>query len=243
MTELIRSETRLFLREPMGVFFALAFPGLLIGILGAVPGFRKAAPELGGLRVVDVYVPIALVLALAMLALQFTPSVLANYRDKGILRRLATTPVPPAALLGAQLVTSLGLALMSGVLIFGVGGIAFGVPLPRQLAGFLLAFVLSAGALFAVGLFVAALAPSGKAANAIGTLLFFPVMFFAGLWVPREVLPGVLRRIGDFTPLGAGEHALHDAATGAWPHGGQLAVLAGYVVVFGLAAARLFRWE
>jgi ABC-2 type transport system permease protein len=243
MTNLIRAETRLFLREPMSAFFTLAFPGLLVGILGSIPDFRKPSADLGNVRVIDLYVPIALVLALAMLALQVTPSVLANYRDKGILRRLATTPVPPAALLGAQLVTSLGLALVSGVLIFGVGGIAFGVPLPRQLAGFLVAFVLAAGALFAVGLFVAALAPSGKAANAIGTLLFFPVMFFAGLWVPREVLPGVLRRIGDLTPLGAGEHALHDAATGAWPHLPQLAVLAGYVVVFGLAAARLFRWE
>jgi ABC-2 type transport system permease protein len=109
--------------------------------------------------------------------------------------------------------------------------------------GFLVAFLFSAGALFAIGLFIAAVAKNGKAGNAIGTLLFFPVMFFAGLWTPREVMPAVLRRIGDFTPLGAGEHALFDAATGSWPHVGQLAVLAGYVVVFGLAAAKLFRWE
>jgi ABC-2 type transport system permease protein len=243
MTKLILSETRLFLREPMGVFFALAFPCLLIGILGSVPGFRKPVPELGDLRVVDVYVTIALTLVLAMVALQSTPAVLASYREKGILRRLSATPVHPAMLLGAQLVLSMAVAVVSGLLIFGVGGIAFGVPLPRQFAGFLVAFVLAAAALFAIGLFVAAVAPSGKAGNAIGTLLFFPVMFFAGLWVPREVMPAVLRRIGDFTPLGAGEHALHDAATGAWPHLGQLAVLAAYVMVFGLAAAKLFRWE
>ena len=97
--------------------------------------------------------------------------------------------------------------------------------------------------MFAIGLVIAALAPSGKAGNAIGTVLFFPVMFFAGLWVPREAMPAILRRIGDFTPLGAGEQALRDATSGAWPHPGQVAVLAAYVVVCGLAAARLFRWE
>jgi ABC-2 type transport system permease protein len=105
------------------------------------------------------------------------------------------------------------------------------------------AFVLVATALFAVGLFIAAVAPTGKAGNAIGAITFFPVMFFSGLWLPREAMPAVLQRIGDYTPLGAGEHALHDAATGLWPHAGQLVVLVGYVAVFGLAAARMFRWE
>jgi ABC-2 type transport system permease protein len=243
MTALTRTELKLFLREPLVVFFALAFPALLVGILGAVPAFRRADPALGGSSVIQLYVPIAMTLVLAMSALQYTPSVLANYREKGILRRLSTTPVPPVRLLAAQLVTSLLVALASVVLILAVGRIGYAVPLPRQAVGFVLALGLTAGALLAIGLFVAAVAPSGKAGNAIGTVLFFPVMFFAGLWVPREVMPAALRRVADFTPLGAGEHALHDAAVGAWPHVPQLAVLAGYVVVFGLAAARLFRWE
>jgi ABC-2 type transport system permease protein len=243
LSSLIRTEFRLFLREPLTVFFALAFPSILVGILGSVPGFREPSKDIGGLRVVDLYATISVTLVLAMLALQFTPAVLATYREKGILRRLSTTPVHPAKLLAAQLVTSLVVALTAVALILGIGRVAFDVPLPRSALGFAAALVLAAAALFAIGLFVAALAPSGKAGNAIGTILFFPVMFFAGLWVPREAMPAALRRVGDFTPLGAGEQALHDAATGAWPHAGQVAVLAAYVVLFGLAAARLFRWE
>jgi ABC-2 type transport system permease protein len=240
---LTRAEFRLFLREPVVVFFSLAFPTVLVGILGAIPDFRKPSPEVGGLRYVDVYVPIAMTLVLAMLALQFAPAVLANYREKGILRRMSATPVGPVALLGAQLVSTLATALASVALISLLGWFAYRVPAPRQFTGYALAFVLTAAALFAIGMFVAALAPSGKAGNAIGTFLFFPTMFFSGLWLPREVMPGWLQRIGDFTPLGAGEHALHDAATGAWPHAAQLLVLVAYAVAFGLAAARLFRWE
>lgn len=241
--KLTRNELRLFLREPLVVFFSLLFPTILVVILGSIPDFREPSPDLGGATVISLYVGISLALSLAMLGLQFLPSVLASYREKGILRRVATTPVRPIVLLAAQMASSLLIAVVSGLLVIAVGRIVFGVGLPGQLPGFVLAYLLSAAGVFAVGLLIAALAPTGKAANSIGTLLFFPSMFFAGLWTPREVLPGFLQRIGDFTPLGAGERALHEAATGHWPQLLPIVVLVAYVVVFGAAAARLFRWE
>jgi ABC-2 type transport system permease protein len=241
--KLTRTEIRLFLREPLVVFFSVLFPTILVVILGSIPDFRKPNPDLGGGMIISIYVGIALALSLAMLGLQFVPQVLATYREKGILRRVATTPVRPVALLGAQLTAAILVAIVSGALVLAVGRFAFDVRLPGQFAGFVLAYLLSAAGIFAVGLLVAALAPSGKAANSIGTLLFFPSMFFAGLWTPREVMPKVLQHIGDFMPLGAGERALHEATTGHWPALLPLAVLAAYVVVFGAAAAKLFRWE
>ena len=243
MRKLIGTELKLLLREPVGLFFAVAFPSILVGILGSIPGFRGPSADLGGGRVIDVYVPIAVALVLAMAALQFTPAVLATYRERGVLRRLSVTPVHPGRLLAAQLVTSLLTVLVSATLVMTVGRVAFDVPLPANPVGFLLALVLAAAGLFGIGLLIAALVPTGKAGNAVGTILFFPTMFFAGLWTPREVMPETLRRIGDYTPLGAGEHALHDAAVGSWPQYGQVAVLVAYIVVFGVAAARLFRWE
>jgi ABC-2 type transport system permease protein len=241
--KLILNETRMFLREPVGVFFALAFPSILVVILGSVKSFRSPSADLGGLRVIDLYVTIAVTLVIAMIAVTSLPSILASYREKGVLRRLSTTPVHPAMLLVAHLVVSLAIGLISVILVMGIGRAVFDVPLPRQLGGFILALVLAAAALLAIGLFVAAVAPNAKAGNAIGVILFFPLMFFAGLWAPRESMPPMLQHIGDYTPLGAGEHALHEATMGSWPQAGTLGVLVAYLVVFGLAAARLFRWE
>jgi ABC-2 type transport system permease protein len=241
--KLTRTELSLLLREPVAAFFALLFPTLLVVILGNVKGFREPQAELGGGRVIDVYVGISVALTLAMLGLQFMPAVLATYRERGVLRRLATTPVSPALLLGAQLAACMITAIVSGALVITVGRLAFDVALPRQLAGFVLAYLLAALGVFAIGLLIAAVVPTGKAGNAVGTLLFFPSMFFAGLWTPRELMPAVLRRIGDYTPLGAGERALHDAMGGHWPNALSATVLVGYLVVFGLGAARLFRWS
>jgi ABC-2 type transport system permease protein len=85
--------------------------------------------------------------------------------------------------------------------------------------------------------------PSARVANGIGAILFFPMMFFAGLWLPRAEMPAVLRDISNYTPLGSAVQALQDSTQGHWPHPLYLAVLAGYALVFGVAAARLFRWE
>jgi ABC-2 type transport system permease protein len=215
LSKLTMSEARLFLREPMGVFFVLAFPSILVGILGAIPAFREPSPELGGVRVIDLYVTISIALVLAMLAVQGTPLVLSTYRERGILRRLSTTPVHPAMLLAAQLVSSMLTALVATAMVLAIGRIVFAVPLPQQFPGFVLALIMAAAALFAIGLFIAAVVPNGKAGNAVGTILFFPVMFFAGLWVPREAMPEVLRRVGDFTPLRGGR----PPSPRRWPSG------------------------
>ena len=243
VVKLTVTELKLLAREPVQAFFTVLFPTILVVILGSIPAFRKAAPELGGNTYVSLYVGIAVALTLAMLGFQVTPMVLATYRERGILKRLATTPARPEMLLAAQLTAALITAVLAAALVIGVGRIAFDVALPRQFAGFVLAFLLTALGVFAIGLFIAALAPTGKAGNSIGTLLFFPSMFFAGLWTPREIFPHVLQRVGDFTPLGAGERALHDAMTGHWPSLLSATVLVGYLVVFGFGAARLFRWS
>jgi ABC-2 type transport system permease protein len=243
LSKLVAMEAKLLLRDPTAVFFGVLFPPLLLAVLGSIPGFREPTKDLGGLRVIDIYVPIVIAFVLAMLALSLVPTALATYRERGILRRLATTPLPPARLLLAQMVTGVTTALITVTLVIAVGSVVFGVAMPKQVGGFLLALVLGVASVFAIGLVLAAVAPTGRAASGLGSILFFPMLFFAGLYVPREVMPDVLRRISDFTPLGATVQSLQDATNGAWPSALHLAVMAVATVVAGLAAARLFRWE
>ena len=73
--------------------------------------------------------------------------------------------------------------------------------------------------------------------------VFFPLTFFAGLRVPRALMPPVLRDIGGLTPLGASGQAIQSSLLGTFPSATSLLVLAAYAVVFGLLAVRFFRWE
>ncbi|MEJ3746338.1 ABC transporter permease [Actinomycetes bacterium KLBMP 9797] len=243
LSRLTATETKLFFREPMIVFFALAFPAILLVILGTVPAFREPDENLGGLRVIDLYVPIIVVMGLAVFALNGLSQLFATYREKGVLRRMRTTPVKPSVMLGAQLLMSTILSVVTMVVVLAIGRLVFDVRLPRQLPAYLTGYVLAAMSMFAIGLLVASIAPTGKSAGAIGSVLFFPLAFFAGLWIPRDSMNDALRTISDFTPLGAGVQTLQDAATGDWPQLLHLAVMLGWTIVAGGLAARYFRWE
>jgi ABC-2 type transport system permease protein len=243
MRKLVSTEARLYLRDPMTVFWGLTFPLVLLGVLGAVPSFREPSRDLGGARAVDLYVPIIAALVLAMMAVTALPSILADYRDRGILRRLATTPVGPARLLGAQLLVNSALVVIAIALVLGLGAAVFGVGLPAAPIAYLVSLGLAMAALLGLGLLLAALAPSSRAASAISTLLFFPMMFFAGLWAPREAMSPLLRDVSDATPLGAAVGALQSATEGAWPSALHLLVLAVWAAVCAGLATRLFRWQ
>ncbi|MFJ9120866.1 ABC transporter permease [Streptomyces sp. NPDC102394] len=242
-TAVLRTEVRLFRREPGAIFWILLFPTLLLVILGSIPGFREHQSDLGGLRTIDVYVPVAVLLGLIVGGLQSMPQTLTGYRERGILRRMATTPVRPSALLSAQMAVYGGAALASALLALVTGRLAFAVRLPEQPLGYLLALLLAVLVALALGSVVSALSRTTKIAGAIGSAVFFPSMFCAGVWLPVQSMPHLMARIVDCTPFGAAAQALNQAAAGHWPGWGHLGVLAAWILLLTGAAVRWFRWE
>lgn len=241
--QLALSELKMFVRAKAGPIFAIGLPlGLLI-VFGNIPFYNEHRKSLDGYTLLDVYVPILSAFVLATLAFNVVPAVLVAYREKGVLRRLRTTPVGPFRVLAAQLLVNLATAAVSLVAVLLVARLAFGVALPRQVGGWLLSIVLAALALMAIGLFVAAVSPSSQVADAVGTTLFYVMMFFAGLFLPIATMPSLLQHISRAAPLGAAVQALTDASQGHWPHATQLLTLVAYVVVFGGGAVKWFRWE
>jgi ABC-2 type transport system permease protein len=243
LLKLTRTELKLLTRERVRAALPIAIPLILIIILGNIRALRQPQPIYGGESFIDLYTTTMVVFGLALLALTNMPMMLADYRERGVLKRLQTTPIGPARVLAAQLIADLAVAVVMVVAILAVARIGFEVPLPRQAGGFVLTAALAAGALLSAGLLIAAIAPTGRVARGIGGLLFYAMMFFAGLWLPIPSMPAVLQHISHATPLGAAVPALTAAAEGSMPTALQLGTMAGWAVALGLAAARFFRWE
>jgi ABC-2 type transport system permease protein len=241
--QLIRAETKLSVRNLTGPLWGIGFPLVILIVLGSIPALRKPKDSIGGLTDFDVYVPVLILFNLAILATGALPTTLAGYRENGVLRRMRTTPVGPARVLAAQLAANFAIALVAMALFLAVAGLGFGVGLPRHPLGFAVAWLLGAAALLSIGLLITALAPGTGAATAIGTVLFFPMMFFAGLWLPMSMMPETLQTIGRYTPLGSGIQAFQEAYLGEFPSVAPLLIMAAYAVVCTALAVRWFRWE
>lgn len=251
LTTLTVAETKLFLRDPMSSIFGLLFPTLLLLGLGAIPVLREPAEEFGGTSFVVAWAPAALVLGLGIIGLQQIPVVIATYRERGILRRMSTTPVHPAKVLAAQLIVALGGAILSALLLIFSSWLLLGVPLPQNPVWFALAFVTGFAALLAIGVLIAAVAPTVRFATGLATVAYIAAMIAGGVYLPRFLLPDFLVQVGAYVPPGvqalldtwAGSQAAAADAVATPPLILQVGILATIAVVVGGAAAKMFRWE
>jgi ABC-2 type transport system permease protein len=239
--ELVKVETTIGLRAPQGLALGVLVPVVLLVIFGAIPGLKKLAPG-STLTMFTQYIPVLIGMSLCLIALISLPMPLVNYRQIGVLRRFATTPAPPAWLLAVQLIINAALAVMAIIILVAGGVLFFGARLPSQWPGFVLSVLLATAAMFAIGLLITAIAPTVAVAGVVGTVLLYPLLFFAGMWTPAGLSP-LLQHIGDYTPLGAAVQAMDAAIQGSFPPARPLLVMAVYAVVFSAAAIRLFRWE
>ena len=234
-------ETKLFFREPASWIIPLLLPTFVLIVLGSIPSLRQPAELFGGQRFIDVYVPSGMVITLATLGVNVLPLRLTNQREKGVLRRLSTTPVNPVLLLAAQVIINIILAVAAVALLIGTATLAFDVPFPRNAGGFLAVFLLGLASMLALGLLVAAVAPTARAGAALSMPMYFMVMFLGGAYLPRAFLPDFLVTAGKYIPPGV--EPLLASWVGAAPDPGQMASLALVSVVAALGAARAFRWE
>jgi ABC-2 type transport system permease protein len=244
---LLRTETKLALRRPVGLIVALGIPFALLVVFGSIPATTRPSAALGGISFFTLYVPTLLVFVLIAVGLSTLPQTLATYRQQGVLRRMSTTPVPPAWLLAAQMTINVILAGLAITVLIGSGALAFGLGLPPTLGAWLvtlLSLVLTVAATLGLGLIVAALASSPQVVGALQALFFYPLAFFSGLYVPlQSIHSAALNDIAKVVPTGVGFNALHASFLGHSPGVEPLLVLAGWAIVTSVAAARLFRWE
>jgi ABC-2 type transport system permease protein len=241
--KLLLNESRLALRVPIGLGLGLGLPILLLVILGLIPGTREPSSDLGGLSYFALLYPILVAVTILVQSINVLPRNLIKYRETGILRRLSVTPVPPSWLLAAQIVINLVIAVIGIILLTVVGVAAFGLALPKDLPGFLLADLLTVTSLFAIGLCIAAMVKNDGVAQGIGGFLFFALLFFGGLWIPRPLMPAFLLNISNWMPIGASVDAIQSGMQGAFPSLQSLLVLTAYTLVFGYLAVRYFKWE
>jgi ABC-2 type transport system permease protein len=237
-------ECRLYFRFPIMALFTLALPLMILILLGSIFG-NEPSPMYGGYGSVDVSVPAYAAMIIAISAFISLPITLANYRERGILRRFRATPVSPAAVLGAQLVMQFLMTLLGMALLIVAGELFYGLRFEGNALRVLGAFSLSCLSFFAFGMVLAGILPSVRLASIVGNVLLQPMIYLSGATIPLEVMSPRMRESIRFIPLTHVVTLLRGLWVGdAWSeHQTELIVLSAILVVCSIAAVRVFRWE
>jgi ABC-2 type transport system permease protein len=154
-----------------------------------------------GLKFIDALVPGLMTFAILM-TMETTATVFLEEKEKGLTRRIRTTPVTTSDISAGVTITVMITAVFQVAVMFGASSLigyhprggAYGLA-----SGFVIA-VLFAVLCVGMGLIVGTVSKSAAAASAMSWVILMPLMFFSGLWVPKEMLPSQIQSISNILP-------------------------------------------
>jgi len=152
--------------------------------------------------VINHVLPSLMLLNITSAALYGVPQSIVVYRQIKYLKRLRCTPVKPLTVMGSFALANF-IATLLGIALFAiVAMLVYDASLAGSLLFFLAGFVLVFVSLAAIFLFIPAVASSERMAITISQVIFLPMMFFSGVFVPLDMLPDwIARYISPILPV------------------------------------------
>ncbi|MEV7973558.1 ABC transporter permease [Cellulomonas sp. NPDC089187] len=250
-----RYEIRSFSRERDAVIFIFAYPMIMLAIFASVFG-QNGATVGQDVPFAQYFLPGMIATGILLTSFQSLAIDIAGERDRGGLKRLRATPLPPTAYFLGKIGQVLATALVQLALLLAEAALLFDVPLPDTAArwGTLAwVFVLGTATGAICGVAFSSIPRSGKSASAVVTPVVLVLQFISGVFFTFYDLPGWMQEVAAIFPLkwmaqGMRSVFLPDGAAtlepaGSWEHGMTALVLGIWLVLGLVVALRTFRWR
>ena len=241
--KLVVAQAKLYVREPIALFFTVVFPSLLLTLLGIVFGDGNVPYPGVDFGYIDMQVPALAGVIVGTVALNSIPVTTANNRERGVLRRFKATPMPSWQWIAAEIIVNFAVSLLSMSILITVAMFAFNMRFAGNWWAVLAGFTLSALAFMAFGYLVASLSATPRVATAAGQILYLPMFMLSGAAIPLFLLPENVQAVSIWLPM---THVVI-VLQSLWFGGGwalqSVGVLVVMLLVGGLLSARFFRWE
>jgi ABC-2 type transport system permease protein len=241
-------QIRQLLRNREASFFTVVFPLLFLVLFAGLNRGGKVDVPGGKVSFAQYFTPS--IATFAVVTSCFTSLVIsvALERDQLILKRVRSTPLPPAVYIGARIAATVALATATAVVLFGVGVLAFGVHIyVRMLPAAIVTFLLGTATFAALGLAVSSLVPNGDSAPAMANIVALPMTFISGVFFPMAGAPGWLVKVANLLPLihlvNAFSRPFNPYTRGSGLDVNELVPLAVWGIAAAVFAVRTFRWE
>jgi ABC-2 type transport system permease protein len=151
-------------------------------------------------RFIEFFVPGIIAMAVMSLSLFGTVNLNTELRQKGIIRKLSTTPITRTDWILSDILYQFIIALVSTTAMLLASYAVFDVSL--NIDAWLLVFILlDVFAFVGIGMILTRFARESQSAAAAANAISFPMMFLSGSFFPIELMPGFLQTISKILPL------------------------------------------
>ncbi len=161
-------------------------------------------------KYIDFFVPGIIGLTVLTTGVLGTVGTNTQYRNNGILRKLATTPLGKSEWIISKMLYQTVVIFISAALIIVVAKLVYNVTAVPNVVTLLLLFV-GTICFTGIGMIIARFVKDEDAANAAASAVTFPMLFLAGTFIPLETMPDYLQTIAKFLPLTYLNYGLRDA--------------------------------
>ena len=234
-------EIKLYVREPIAMFFSFVFPLLLLAFVGSVYGSEEFGD---GIRFIDSYFPVMVGVTAANLGIMGLSIHLAESRSRGVLRRIRLSPLSPPQYFAAQMLTTVVVLILSlaGLALFTL--IFYGPSAALRPVPFVAASVLVMYVMFSFGILIGGLPFPVRSVQVLGTVIFFFMFFSSGAAIQRADFPKWLLNVSEINPLTHLNQFLIFSYTGAGSPN-WMALTAVFMVALGVnyISRYTFDWE
>src|SRR5918996_1081202 len=242
---LFRASWKMMLRS-RGVIFAIVTASLYIAFFGLIEDLNFGVGA-ATIRFFDFVLPGFAVFLMVYQIQDITVAVAASFKARGILKRLATTPLSPLRFIAVQAATYVGLGVVASGLVLTVGKLVGGrIALTANLLWLVPLIGVVAVTGIALGYATAGLTPNPQTATNVGSTITFLMFGFAGVMFPIEALPGALP---DIVPYTIPHASLIEAIRGIvltgeniTSYGQQVVIGAAWLALAFAVAARAYRF-
>jgi len=245
----VGAQNRIFMRTPVGAFFTIGLPLIMLVLFVAMFGNDEIGSEYGRVTTSQFYAPGLAVFAAASATYTNIGMNLSNRRDLGILKRVRGTPVAPWMYMAAVVISGMTIAFFSMVVMVGVGVVAYGINIEAaKVPAMIVSFAVGSACFATLGVAVASLAKTAASAQSMTSASLLPLGFISNVFVSfGSDTPRWLEVVGDIFPLkhfaiSFSESMSPFSATPAFEWD-NLAVMLIWLMGGALIALKRFRWE
>ena len=196
--KLVYANFKMVIRNKQAIYFSLVFPVITMVVLKLVLGSTTLA---NGLNYIDFVIPGLVTMSVMQMSIFAIAFVVAQHKEKGVIKRLFATPIRAYDYLAAQVFARVVVSVIQVLLLVAVAILIMSFVMKGSFASLIALGTLGSLVFLSLGFIVSGLSKTVETVPAIANLIIFPMILFGNIFFPIDKSPQWVKTFSEYLPI------------------------------------------